>query len=370
MVTWEKPGGYDVLGNGTTTFSLKGKTMRSGDLLIEVRVYEKGNPLPQTHQVTIPITHIAFDNGHKALIFWMLYNETSTYQIGYPLPSTLSDAFLRTVPYCDNGLNTDSNEQPGRAGGWRNDDVIAISHCDPPSFARIAAHTFINGMINNERLSGLGAELAYPDTNYRGSIGNEGDDLFKSTEGCETAEGKVLGKYADLFEERDDGTVYVRTRDRADWLWDYAQCLNRRYNNTLFNAAYTFFMQEIDLAINDFRTNPTYDPSQDAFSMLAASPAEGKASFARCLGGCTEAGYNVSDPTQITQAELESKYSEFITLLKTDFRPSYPSVLRPIIRTEFSPDSIFSTNYENSVRGYAWYALTFRRAENNRHIPR
>jgi hypothetical protein len=106
-VTWEKDGGYDVLGNNTIPFSLDALTMRSGDLLIEVKVYEKGNPLPQmqTHQVTIPITHIAFDNGHKALIFWMLYNETSTYQIGYPLPSNLSDAFLRTAPYCDNGLN-------------------------------------------------------------------------------------------------------------------------------------------------------------------------------------------------------------------------------------------------------------------------
>jgi hypothetical protein len=383
-VTWDN--GDTIQSNETKSFAINAITKRSGTLIFDVSIYEVGNPTPQTqrHEVVIPITHIAFDNGHKAMMFWILYHETSEYRMGRPLTDEFSPSlnldFLNTTVYCNpNSSKPAFNDEPSEDISEFRPLVSGVSHCDPPSFARIAAHTFINGMINNERSSGLGAEYSHYVNNYAKVAGLRTDfyeilsnPVSGSEFKCKDSKGKDLKRF--------DDTLELYPQLAVPWMWDYAQCMrthwlqapNDPYDN--FNEAYTFFMGEIDLAIADIKSqqaqgcnstalnnnlNYPCDPSNGAFAMLSASPSIGSIALQAKVG---------NGSTMVTNAEIQIAYNALITTLKSGYFPSYPALLRPILRVE--EDTRENSSLQGQITGYTWFSLSFRQANDQRHVPR
>ncbi len=339
----------------------------------------------------IPVTKIPFDERHKAIMFWIIYNKTSedTFE-NFTLPPSVASGintdFLRVPPYCDTSFPDykDQNRAPGEqvgSGGW-DSSIAYIYHCNvdaslgtPPetSFAYVMAHTFINGMISSERLSGTEGALGYGRANYKGSI-NKGNYTLWQAPAC------GIGEYQVALKTGNDVA--------ARWLWDHLMC---KINNptqaeisngraAIFQNAYNRIMPYIEKAIERFRgdcsdivyeecsPNRTDDPSNRAFSVLGANVLG--VSLYACAGGC--AGQNFIKPIgSVTNTDIQDAYNTFMSdsqRLKR-YKADFPTVLRPVLRTVrvavFSGGNITGYNYG----GYRWYAFSFRQTNETNQVP-
>jgi hypothetical protein len=148
-----------------------------------------------------PTTGLDFNGIHsglKAVMFWAIFNESSSdnFDSGSPVDSfdlgaSRFSSFLFQPPYCSPGTVPGDNaaESPfvTAAGDWY------IRHC-PFDYRYMVAQTVINGFLNYERRVGINRVFEYATQNFAGSIGNSDYELWNSSDCRSNAFGATYGQ--------------------------------------------------------------------------------------------------------------------------------------------------------------------------------
>jgi hypothetical protein len=406
-----RAGQFGVLSaNETINLTPRLRIERSGIIEITVAVtLTNGEVIVETLPLNVPITQINFNDPRvKALMFWMLFNETSedsfenffTQSLGNatatPGPTPVNTTFLTVAPYCDaSSLNPAKNnvagEQPS-SQNWladANGNIKYVTHCIPPSFWFIQAQTIINDFINTERNSNSTTFISYA-ANFGGSIGRADYPLWDDYEHCdELKNGQPTGQKLRPYQ-----SLIAGEQVTLDWLFSYLECQVNTPSSTsvtsgralIFSRAYSRLMPEINSAITSFYTQPDYDPSDTAFFLKNAAfinALNKDQAIKTCVGGCLPNGAGYAQPFEsITQTMIVQTYDTHISQLQgritgePGYNPNFPSILRPVLWTERrelrgivdGELSLVGHNYG----GYTWVTVIYQEAlaENAIHIPR
>lgn len=339
----------------------------------------------------VPVTHMFDDpttvEGIKALIFWVVWVETSAGQFEIPPSGVtlgISTSFLRTSPQCVGGgadLNTSAaqNQALSENPNLFTDpelDFRYIYHCSPVTnqiignnqfdrdFVYLYALTVLEGMLHEERNS-----------SKQSAIDFDGWVLLSTANFPYT-----LTREQGLGGIDNACNLQYNNSSRASRLDHHVQmlqCILQPSQNPVISSAYLayqYYYDFIDAAVDRFAleaNNPdsTYYPLGGAVFVKHANV--GGTSVGVVVGGLAgtppNQAYIISNPLTITQQQIENAYdgrnfppahdnnsqnsNNLILKLQTIARADWITVLRPSLRLE--------RNMVGQLAGFKWDAWAF-----------
>jgi hypothetical protein len=393
----------------TTQRGIIARVDRSGThVLTATVVLTDGQQFTQDYALQVPITRIDFtDPRLRSMIFWAIFHETSEdeYFSGYagdnlnPLygidpsinpnldPRQLTQ-FLTISPYCDPtpnpsdplnliGGNSFPDEQLDQ--GW-DSNIVAISHCNPPDHRAFYVHAIINNLISTERRIGANRVLEYFDGghfedtglgwgSWSESFGDRSAPIWQEYQLCDypnhdsafydnSYPALPYATYELAYRAAREASDFYSRELVLDWVHAYLQCqrLNTSDNpnqiarRTYLQNAYVNIMREIEIATAS-TASLAYDPTGGVTLMMAPNDPSG-----------TEYGVTAGVPETITQNDVDAAYSQHMDIVRNNYEPGYPTILRPVLRAELfdSPDDNV-TYYDFTA--YTWESFVFQRGQ-------
>jgi hypothetical protein len=311
--------------------------------------------------VDVPLTYMAIAPGQefndiRYTIFWAIYNETSEGRWASYRPS-INGAM---VPCQDASINEYSPK------------IQWVEHCESVEY--MYARTALNGMLNYERSIYTGQNstrfFRYFTTNYGSSLGNKDYPLWNNEElyprGFDI--GLNISTKQSYLDSYDNSSLQNGIENWSYMMkWFKFYVINFQsiwcsstgiYANSSFCSHWqTFYngtMNEIDRAILDFLSTSQPDTTNYAFSVLGFNKTGrsivlpitcGSEVFNDCL-----AQYNTTYPTYFN--------------LMTSYIPSYSSVLRPVVWSQYNRQN----KGERVYAGRVWVAGSFQQGQDQRHF--
>jgi len=246
---------------------------------------------------TFPNDATAFVNFFNGSDYLPLYDLTGVYNekiITYDTRSIEGSRFIAGTDYCNNTPNNQDELEPPKVSWHPN--ITSVIHCE--DFRYMEAQSLINGFLNYERRAGTDSAFGYARKNFGGSLGNDTYALWGDYQRC------VDSGFLNTIDEQ--GNIITRTYQDAlamsnvevegstlgwkpavDWLNAYLNC-QLKHVDSLRRLTYIMthyrFMPQIERAIDDFYSKCDWqllefstpnellcDPTEGAFSLKQAN---------------------------------------------------------------------------------------------------